>query len=158
MIRHLTLKFLTAVVMFVAWPAMASEIYHWVDADGVSHYSQSPPDTQSEVKTLDVDGSQPASYDPNEDRYNVAGQEAAMQEMRDKMAENRKNRQQELPAGSDTTVIYYPETEGYSQLLYPPGYGPRPPHVRPLPPDERPVRPGNLPAVRPPASRPFRPR
>jgi hypothetical protein len=156
--RHLNLCFLLLALLASAGPAFASEIYHWVDEQGVNHYSQSPPETQNNVETLEVDGSQPASYDPNEDRYNIAAQEAAMQEMRDKMAESRKNRQQAQPASSDTTVIYYPETEGYSQLLYPPGYGPRPPHVRPLPPDERPGRPGNLPAVTPPASRPFRPR
>ena len=158
MSRHLTRVFLLLALLASACPAFASEIYHWVDAQGVNHYSQSPPDVQNEVETLDVDGSQPASYDPTEDRYNVAAQEAAMQEMRDRMAENRKNRQQAQPASSDTTVIYYPETEGYNQFLYP-TYGPRPPHVRPLPPDEnRPGRPGNLPVVTPPISRPFRPR
>jgi hypothetical protein len=136
----------------------AEEIYHWVDADGVSHYSQSPPPAESgEVSTLNVDGSQPASYDPNEDRYNVAAQQEAMQAKRDEMAENRKNRQQAAPAG-DNTVIYYPQEEDYDEIVYPPGYwGERPdwPGNRPRPP-HRPVQP--LPDPVPPSnSKPFRP-
>ncbi|HKX56057.1 MAG TPA: DUF4124 domain-containing protein [Xanthomonadales bacterium] len=112
----------------------AAEIYHWVDADGISHYSQSPPPSDSgEVETLEVDGSQPASYDPNEDRYNVAAQEAAMQEMRDKMAENRKNKEKQA-SSTQNTVIYYPQEESYGQILYPPGYW-----------NDRPIRPGNRP-------------
>jgi len=153
-------KFLILSFVAMSWPLglAAGEIYHWVDAEGVSHYSQSPPpDESGEVRTLDVDGSQPKSYDPTEDRYNIAAQQEAMQAKRDEMAENRKNRQPAQPAG-ENTVIYYPEEENYDEVLYPPGYwGNRPdwPGNRPRPP-HRPVQP--LPDPVPPSnSKPFRP-
>jgi hypothetical protein len=140
--------------------AMAEQIYHWVDEQGVNHYSQSPPPVvASPVETLEVDGSQPASYDPNEDRYNVAAQAEAMQALRDEMAESRKNRQQVKPSSGGNTVIYYPEPENHTEILYPPGYRPRPP--RPRPPGnrpDRPPRPDTPPVDAPPASKPFRPR
>ncbi len=145
----------------LAGPAvMADQIYHWVDEQGINHYSQSPPpEAASPVETLEVDGSQPDSYDPNEDRYNVAAQAEAMQALRDEMAESRKNRRQVQPAAAQNTVIYYPEPENYNEILYPPGYRPRPP--RPHPPGNRPGRPpkpSNPPAEVPPATKPFRPR
>jgi hypothetical protein len=157
MLRHLTRFFILLALLASAGPAVAGEIFHWVDEQGVKHYSQSPPETATEeVSTLEVDGSQPASYDPNEDRYNVAAQEAAMQEMRDKMAESRKNKQKP-PSDPQNTVIYYPQEEQYDQLLYPPGFWndrPHRPGDRPRPP--KPVQP--LPQPNPPVTlRPNRP-
>lgn len=148
------------VALVLAWPAgaVAGQVYHWVDADGVAHFSQSPPAARDDVETLEIDGSRPASYDPEEDIYNVAAQQEAMQELRDRMAESRKNRQQAKPAAAENTVIYYPEPEYYDEILYPPGYGPRPPHLRPRPPGGRPDRPTAPPPEAPPASKPFRPR
>lgn len=145
----------------ISWPLClsANEIYHWVDDQGVNHYSQSPPPSaSSEVQTLNVDGSQPASFDPNEDRYHVAAQAEATQAVRDKLAENRKNKQVAQQNAPETTVIYYPQEERYNDMLYPPGYRPRPPFPRPpRPPHSRPDRPTNLPADAPAASKPFRP-
>ena len=140
---HLKLNILLWAALASTWSisAAAQQIYHWVDADGVSHYSQSPPPTESDsVETMQVDGSQPPSYDPNEDRYDVAGQQAAMQAMRDEMAENRKSKQKQ-PSSPENTVIYYPREEDNNQVLYPPGYW-----------DDRPDRPGNRP--RPPRPEP----
>lgn len=140
------------------WPVIsaAEEIYHWVDDQGVNHFSQSPPPAaENPVRTLEVDGSQPASYNPEEDIYNVAATQEAMQAIRDEMAENRKNQQK--PSSNTETVIYYPQEESNDQTLYPPGYwGNRPhrPGNRPKPP--KPVQP--LPKPNPPATlRPNRP-
>lgn len=162
--KRFVLFWLALVCLSLFWPLslVAEEIYHWVDEQGVKHYSQSPPPVATkDVKTLDVDGSQPASYNPEEDRYNVAAQEKAMQAMRDEMAESRKNKQVAQQNSADTTVIYYPQEETYNDILYPPGYRPpRPPfpHPRPpRPPGSKPDRPGNLPADAPPPTRTLRP-
>jgi len=148
----------------------ATEIFHWVDANGVNHFSESPPPTDtnisnSQVRTLEIDGSQPASYDPNEDRYNVAAQAEAMQAIRDKLAEDRKNRQPEPPSPAENTIEFYPEQYGGNGILYPPGYRPmppnwgqnRPPGRPPNRPGGKPDRPTPLPEEIPPRSRPFRP-
>ncbi len=150
---------LLLLVHILAWPVLghATEIFHWVDADGVHHFSESPPAAASnEVQTLQVDGSQPASYDPDEDRYNIAAQEAAMQELRDKREESRKNQQQDQQPSPPNTVVYYPQADVGNAIFYPPGYRPKPPH-RPDRPDGKPDKPGTLPEEIPPASWPFRP-
>ena len=165
-IRHPSLLMVT---LALAWPlaAQAEEIFHWVDANGVHHFSQSPPpDGSGEVRTMEVNGSQPASYDPEEDRYNIAAQEAAMQERRQKLEESRKNQQQDQQPSTSNTVVYYPEPATGNQILYPPGYRPgfpnwpnrpKPPH-HPDRPDGWPDRPVTLPEEEPPpASFPFRP-
>jgi len=156
-------------VLALAWPmlAQAEAIFHWVDANGVHHFSQSPPpDGSGEVRTMEVNGSQPASYDPEEDRYNLAAQEATMQARRDKLEESRKNQQQDQQPSTSSTIVYYPEPATGNQILYPPGYRPGFPHWpnRPKPPhhpdrpDGWPEKPGTLPEEEPPpASFPFRP-
>lgn len=152
----------------LGWPALvnAEEIYYWVDANGVHHFSESPPPKASaEVRTLQVNGSQPASYDPTEDRYNIAAQEVAMQELRDKLEESRKNQPQDQAPSSASTVVYYPQPDVGNAILYPPGYHARPPHWspwpkpphHPSPPDGKPDKPGNLPDDESPASLTFRP-
>lgn len=164
------LNLLVLALMFVlagSALAHAEEIYHWVDADGVHHYSQSPPPkASSAVQTLQVDGSQPASYDPAEDRYNLAAQEAAMQALRDKLAESKKSQQQEQKNSAANTIVYYPEPNVGHQIFYPPGYHARPPNGSPAPKpphrpsrhDGKPDRPGTLPEETPPASRSLKPR
>lgn len=153
------LIFIGSLALLTAWPdsSFAEQIYHWVDADGVQHFSQTAPsNTPTDVRTLDVDGSQPDSYDPNEDRYNVAAQAEATQAVRDRLAENRKEQQENQPRGYDPQVIYYPEPNySYSNgILYPPDYPrPRPPNRPPGKPD-RPSKPEPEPE---PYSKPFRP-
>lgn len=137
MSRLRQLNFIVLAALASAWPwvTQAAEIYHWVDAEGVPHFSQTaPPQAVDEVKTLEIDGSQPAGYDPNEDIYNVAAQAEATQAVYDKLAENRKARQKEQSTAQNT-VIYYPEPDAYNQIRYPPVYRPRPPD---RPPDPRP--------------------
>ena len=146
-----------SLAVLTAWPvsSLAEQIYHWVDANGVQHFSQTAPDSGSkDVRTLDVDGSQPASYDPEEDRYNVAAQTAATQAVRDRLAENRKEQQERRPVNPEPQVIYYPEPN-YSYgngILYPPDY------PRPRPPNRPPGKPDHPSKPEPePYSKPFRP-
>lgn len=156
MIKYTCPKLLILFCLAGAWPlaATAEQIYHWVDADGVNHYSQSPPPAASseEVRIMDVDGSRPASYDPTEDRYNIAAQNEATQAVYDKLAESRKNKQQATQNTAENTVIYYPEPDANNHYLYPPVYRPRPPHPEPRPPQPRPPNESllpDLPAVAP---------
>ncbi|MDZ4729574.1 MAG: DUF4124 domain-containing protein, partial [Xanthomonadales bacterium] len=116
-LRQLNLLLLVALAGAWSIAVQAEEIYHWVDADGVYHYSQSPPPAaNSEVRTLDVDGSQPASYDPEADLYNIAAQKAATQAVWDKLAEDKKA-SQNTPDRTKNTVIYYPEPDSGNNIF-----------------------------------------
>lgn len=55
--------------------AHAGDIYHWVDEDGVPHYSQTPPaDASVPVESRRIAASTPDDYDPDEYEYSVMNQ------------------------------------------------------------------------------------
>jgi hypothetical protein len=142
----------------------AQEIYSWVDENGVQHYSEvAPENSNHEVTELQIDGSQPADYDPTEDRYNIAAQQAEMQALRDSLEESRKEkkeqRERELERQAAAQVIYYPEPDfGYGSNIYYPPYRPLPPHGKPpFRPPLRPEHPIEPPIEEPAYSVPFRP-
>ena len=54
-------------------PVAATEVFHWVDENGVQNFSQQAPGSStSGVSQLTLDGMAPPGYDPEEDRYGVA--------------------------------------------------------------------------------------
>ena len=119
-----------------AGSATAEEVYRWTDKDGTVHFSDRPPTTeQKSLTTMTVNGQAPASYDPDEDRYNVEATAARTQAMRDQQAQSRQQ-QNSTPA----PVVQYAQPQAYDVGYgYPPYYdrpGMRPPQ-RP----DRPVRP-----------------
>ena len=78
--------------------ATAEEVYRWTDKDGTVHFSDRPPTTeQKSLTTMTVNGQAPASYDPDEDRYNVEATAARTQAMRDQQAQSRQQ-QNSTPA------------------------------------------------------------
>lgn len=57
--------------------AGATDVYRWVDDEGVTHYSQWRPDNAATtVDTLEIERSTPAGYDPAADPYSVSAQRA----------------------------------------------------------------------------------
>jgi hypothetical protein len=44
------LPLLTAVLLVIAYPAAAGEVYQWKDAKGVTHYSDSPPPDKADYR------------------------------------------------------------------------------------------------------------
>ncbi len=64
-------------LLLAAGLAHGGEIYHWVDEDGVAHYSQTPPaDATAAVETREVSASTPDDYDPDDYEYSVMNQAA----------------------------------------------------------------------------------
>ena len=67
-----------ALLSMISWgPLQAGDIHKWVDAKGVTHYSDSPPEEpQSIVTTLELEtgGSRDASPKPADDYYSIANQ------------------------------------------------------------------------------------
>jgi hypothetical protein len=117
----------------------AQDIYRWVDAEGVIHFSDTPPATEvGEVETIAVDVGPPAAGAAGEVRFNIAATAERMQAIREELDEDldaRRDRQRAAPP----PVVQYPETTGYG-LAWPYGYPGYPGYpARPRPP--RPPRP-----------------
>ena len=132
-------------------PALATEIYHWVDENGVSHYTQSaPPADVAGVSQVVLQDSTPPDYDPEEDRYGVQAQAERMASLREEMEEKREAQRERERNTAQRTVIQYqqPYQYGYSSFLRPPYY-PWPP-LRPEPPIAVPYAPTHT--FRPPGS------
>ena len=112
--------------------ALAYEVYHWVDDNGVPHYSQeAPQDTIEGVRKIQLEDATTADFDPDEDIYGVQQQADRMASLRKDMQQRRdaaKERQRNAPQPG--TVIYTNSYPSYSNRFWlPPAY-PRPP-VRP---------------------------
>ena len=54
--------------------ANASEIYQWMDEDGVVHFSDTAPENGAVVTTVRVQATNPPDYDPLEDPYSIRNQ------------------------------------------------------------------------------------
>ena len=72
---------LIGLVAFAGSELSASEIYHWVDEDGVSHFSQQPPakDTPN-VSSQKIVDTTPSAGIQAEDVFNTAAHEEHMAE------------------------------------------------------------------------------
>lgn len=144
--------FLSAILCLAASaPLAATEVYHWVDENGVPNFSQNaPPGVTTAVSVLNVEDAPPPGYDPEEDRYDVARQAERMKAMREAMEERRKARDEYRRTAAAQPVVQYREPYGYARPLYwRPPYYPAPP-VRPEPPAPEPYRTATL---APPGSR-----
>lgn len=65
----------------VADPAAAGEIYRWVDADGGVHYSDTKPQHDAPVTTIDIESPRRTDYDPVEDPYSILNQAARIHQI-----------------------------------------------------------------------------
>ena len=133
---------LLGLLVVVGAPAWADPIYRWTDADGVVHFSETPPPIGRPVETVEIEDSRPSDYDPEADIYGVAEQQARMQARREDMAEKRAaalERQRE--AAARTPPPMQPEPPAWPAYRWP-VFWPRPP--RPQPPIAPPQRPPSV--------------
>ncbi len=116
----------------------ASEIYHWVDENGVSHFSQQPPDKNTpNVSTQKIRDTSPSDGVLAEDIYDTKAHEERMAEWRKQREQERKDaRDRKQQAARQQLTYPQPESYGRRPYLYPPIY--RPPHRPPNRP-ERPI-------------------
>ncbi len=130
----------TLLVLFiaslVASPIYAEQIHKWIDEEGVTHYSDSAPESKTEdvsvIETLD-EYTVPQNLD--EDYYSITNQWLRMNEER-LAREKLKLEQEKQRAASQPPppqVIYVQEDVGYgvSYPYYFPYPRPKPPHIRP---------------------------
>ena len=125
---------------FASMPVLATEVYHWVDENGVFHYSQNAPagDVPG-VSTMILEDTTPPDYDPEEDRYGVEAQAERMASLREEMADKREAQRERQRNAPQQPVVQYqqPYQYGYSSFLRPPYYPSPPfrpePFIEPLP-------------------------
>ena len=68
----------------------ATEIYHWLDENGIPNFSQERPDGNiPDVSILYLEDTTPSDYDPEEDRYGVQAQAERINALRDEMEQRR---------------------------------------------------------------------
>lgn len=136
-----TTLFTLVFLSMMAITAVASEIYYWLDENGVPNYSQEPPagETPGVSKLNLVDTTSP-DYDPEEDRYGVQAQAERMSLLREEIELRREaDREQQQNAARQQAVQYREPPRYYSrQILYPlihhrPPLKPQPPIEQPLP-------------------------
>jgi hypothetical protein len=116
-------------------PVYATEIYRWVDENGVANFSSTAPHGAVDgLSTMELEDSTPPDYDPEEDRYGVQAQAERMAALREDMANKREDARERQNRTSRQQPVQYrdPYRYGYPLLGSPPYY-PRPP-VRPEPP------------------------
>jgi len=124
---------LIIVLLLATALAHAGEIYHWVDEDGVPHYSQTPPtDADVPVESRELDTSTPEDYDPDADEYSVMNQAARIHAewaaLAEQRAAERETRREERRAQASYDPGY-DERRGWRygrEVWYPPVH-PRPP-------------------------------
>lgn len=120
--------------LMVSTAVVAIDVFRWVDADGVTHFADTPPaQVAVPVSTLDVPDSNPPDYDPATDPYSVLAQarrtREALAEQRTQAAQAAEQSQRALnvvvppPPVNDTVLWYRPGRPPF----YPPGHLPQPP-------------------------------
>ena len=117
----------------------ASEIYHWVDENGVAHFSQQPPakDIQN-VSTQTIRDTAPTAGVLAEDIYDTKAHEERMAEWRKERDQERKDARDRKEQVARQQALTYPQPESYDRRPYlrPPIYRP---HPRPPYNPERPI-------------------
>lgn len=116
-------------------PAVATEIYHWVDENGVSNFSSTtPPGLAEEVSKMTLEDTTPPDFDPEEDRYGVAAQAERMASLREELAEKRETRRDRQSNTQQQQPVQYSDPYRYGNYGYwGSGYYPRPPVTPELP-------------------------
>lgn len=131
---------LVGLAVFASTQATASEIYQWVDENGVQHFSQyRPTDDTLNVSQRELEDVAPPGDGEIEDVYNIEEHEKRMAAWRE---ERDKKREEARESKSKQQPIQYrePEPRYRGQYWYPPVYG-RPPYRPPHKPPQKPVPP-----------------
>jgi hypothetical protein len=109
--------------------AMAAEIYRWVDADGILHYSDAAPREDVAVTTIELDTPRPPDYDPLSDPWSIMNQARRISEARSALVEARIGRERSAQAPTAAPPEQAPaywQTPDYRDWWYYPAPLPRP--------------------------------
>jgi hypothetical protein len=137
-------KYLSALLLLcfalASGSAAAAEIYHWIDDDGVTHFSDTPPVNGEEARSLHVNPSNPADYDPAHDPYSIVNQAKRMNDKLSALEEEKERRARERREALQNAPRYHaPRYDGWRYSYWPRYYAPVRP-VHPSPNQNRTVR------------------
>jgi hypothetical protein len=137
-------RFLISFLVFGAAVAGAGEVYHWVDEDGVAHFSQLPPPAAAagEFEKREMAASTPDDYDPREDEYSVLNQAERIHAEWSALEEERRARRQSRPETPAVRPAEGPYEERYEEGYEGWRYGREYPYPVVLP-HRPPIRPGH---------------
>ncbi len=123
----------------------AAEIYHWVDENGVSHYTQVRPG--DDIPNVSIQKLEDSTPDQVDDVYNLEAHEKRMIAWREERDQERKETRERKRKIAEQQPIKHSEPyRDYSRSFwYPPIYN-RPPYRPPHKPPLRPKQPGVLPS------------
>jgi len=112
----------------------AATVHQWVDASGITHFSDSPPpENVSAAKTLELSDDFPPAVDTRSDYYSIANQWDRMRQERDAKSRLRLERDK-IRAERAAAVAYSEPQQDYgSERYYPlylPNYGYGGPYAR----------------------------
>ncbi len=145
MIRAYAKKLNTLVLLAViaSTNVAATEIFQWVDENGVQHFTQYPPDSEVQgVSKQTLVEAGPRGEGPVEDVFNVEAHEKHMAEWREERDKKRKEARERNDYATQQPPKYQQRNYDYSRSLwYPPIYN--------RPPQRPPYRPPNRPPVNP---------
>lgn len=135
-------KIITLVLLAViaSTKLAASEIYHWVDENGIPHYSQDRPVGNIQgVSKLQLEDTAPQGNGQVEDVYNIDAHEKRMAAWREEREQKREDARERKRLAAEQQQIQYPQPERdysrsywYPPIYYRPPY--RPPHRPPYKP------------------------
>jgi len=137
--RTTIISTLAALAVFSCTQLLATEIYSWVDENGVQHFTQYRPggDTPN-VSTQQLEDTAPPGDGQPEDVYNLEEHEKRMAAWREEREQNRKDARESKQQAPQQQVRYPEQNNRYIRpYWYPPIYG-RPP-VKPPPKPEHPI-------------------
>ena len=124
-----------AILSAPVWsPALAGDIYRWVDEEGVVHYSDTRPHDEVPVEVVEIDASQSPDYNPAEDPYSILNQASRTHEIwLDYEAVRQARAQERLDAMADSPRPFPPAYQSYYEYSTYPYYS-----ISPAPADYRP--------------------
>lgn len=82
----------------------ASEVFRWVDADGVVHYSDTKPENEATLTTLELNESVSADYDPFDDPYSIQNQARRLNDTWKTLAQARAEREKRIAATTSEPI------------------------------------------------------
>jgi len=146
---------LAVLAIFASSKLPAAEIYHWVDENGVQHFSQYRPSGDiPDLSTQKLQDTAPPGNGELEDVYNIEEHEKRMTEWREDRDKKREEaRERERQQAQQQPKSYPEQYNRYARpYWYRPAYGrppyrppnkPRPPVTKPTPPSHL-VPPGGI--------------
>lgn len=117
---------LSVLMLLTSATVLAGDVYHWVDEDGVAHYSQWPPqEGEQETTRIGLSRSGMGDYDPTEDPYSVLNQAQRIHAFWTQLRQRREAEQQEKAERVASSIPPYREHDPYIvHRVYAPYYLP----------------------------------